>query len=367
MADKTKSLKLNINVDSRRADQALDKTAKKTTTLSKSATTASGAATKLGGSLGTAGAAATTSTGAITGLNASLGRLALSMAPIAATFAGLFAVKGLLTGATAFEDTLIKIRATTQFTGAELLSIEASIKDIAATNTTSLEEVSRNFTIASSRITQFKDDLDEATKATLALTQASTLFFDESESTSRALADIINAFQASGDEALAYVAILANLQRQSNLTLEALPGLARVAGLAASVGVSFDEVALSFRALSEAGIRTRQVASNLEMILRKVAETGTSFEDILSMTNEELGSVGLRTYVAYIDILREAREAQGDFADSIRDTGTLTEVLALRAEATSGKWSDLTTAIETFSTSLSGLQPVFRGGFKHFN
>ena len=184
-------------------------------------------------------------------------------------------------------------------------------------------------------------DMTEAMTFLEIATSLARAGFTTTEKAVDAMTTVINAYGMSVEDA-AYVSdILLATQNKGKTTVDELAGsISKVIPVAATLGVSFEDVAASLAALTAQGVPTEQATTALNQVFAQLGKSGTTASDILKNKTgksfKELSEEGISlkevfeiltegaegNNVAMIDLFGNIRAAKG-FMSLTADEGRL--------------------------------------------
>jgi len=181
--------------------------------------------------------------------------------------------------ATMLESSFLKIENLVGVTGNTLELFKRGVKDLSSETAKSQQELSEAlFTVTSAGIrgAEAMDVLEMAAKA-------STLGLGETREVAHALTGVLQAYSKQGLEAAEATDVLTAIVREGNLEASELaPTLGRVVGIAAQVGVSFQEVGANIATFTRLGVPAAEAVTGLRGVLNTILNPTKEAERVLA-------------------------------------------------------------------------------------
>ena len=206
--------------------------------------------------------------------------------------------------ATDLETSFAKIENLVGITGKALQDFKNSVREVSAATGQSQQQLSEAlFTIASAglRGAQATDVLEMSAKA-------SAIGLGETQQVAQALTGVLQAYAKSGLTASEATDTLTAIVREGNLEAEALaPTLGRVVGIAAQLGISFQEVGANIATFTRLGVPAEEAVVGLRGVMTTFLKPTTEAEkalETLGLTaadlREMLGTEGLQSTLQFL-------------------------------------------------------------------
>lgn len=278
-----------------------------------------------------------------------------------------------------FDKSMTKIRTLVGISGKEVARFADSVKDLSTkTGIGATELADALFDLTSAGLRG-----DDALKALEMAAKASAVGLGETKAIAGALSGVLNAYADSNLDAATATDILLKTVREGKLEAESLaPVLGRVTPLAATLGVSFEEVGASIATFTRLGVSAEEAATGLRGVMSALIKPtsqarlalksyGTSIEEVKKMVGERglmltlkhlmetfgdndqaISSLfgNVRALTTVLGTAGTQAETYEDVLNSLTDsTGALNEAFGIVEETSSFK---LNTAWQTLKDSL---------------
>jgi TP901 family phage tail tape measure protein len=273
-----------------------------------------------------------------------------------------------------FEFQMAKINAITGAGSATLASLEATIRNVSAATALSQNELAKT-ALEMSKLGLSSRQVQEAL---VGVAQLSRALDEDLVSTGETVVAILNTYNFSASEAGRVTDQLAFTVKASALDIQKFgTAFSYVGGTAAAAGVSFEELQGAMDILSNAGIKSSTIGTQLRRIIADLSdENSKASQAIGGQTIQTLGLVGAlealrdknidigalteifgRTASSVADIAIKYSSAIGELANQTRDASGLTKELSdlmqgnlkTNLDGITSAWTDL--GIEIFKST----------------
>lgn len=206
--------------------------------------------------------------------------------------------------ATDLETSFAKIENLVGITGQALQDFKNAVREVSSATGQSQQQLSEAlFTVASAglRGAQATDVLEMSAKA-------SAIGLGETKEVAQALTGVLQAYAKSGLTASEATDTLTAIVREGNLEAEALaPTLGRVVGIAAQLGISFQEVGANIATFTRLGVPAEEAVVGLRGVMTTFLKPTTEAQDALATLGltaadlrEMLGTQGLQSTLHFL-------------------------------------------------------------------
>lgn len=228
-----------------------------------------------------------------------------------------------------FEASYAKATTLMDSSSADIEGIKEKMLEVSSEMNINNSELNEGFYEALSSGVQATEDGSSAIDFLVENAKLATAGFTEFGSAIDTTTSVLNAYQMKQEEVSRVANILINTQNEGKITVDQLSStLSRVTPIAASVGMSFEQVGASFATITAIGTRAEESSTQIAALLRSLSdvngETGQLFEKLSGGSFEE--------YLAQGNTLGEALQLLADYA---QETGV--KINNLFSESTAGE------------------------------
>ena len=223
-----------------------------------------------------------------------------------------------------FEQELAKVEAVSGATGAQMVALRNNAEDLGASTRFAASEVAA-LQLSLSKLGFSPDEILQSTDAILQLSLATG---EDLAQSATVAASTLRGFGLEADETQRVVDVMAASFSTSALNLSKFEtAMAVVAPVAATAGVSLEEVTGQLAVLVNAGIDASTAGTGLRNIFLDIAAKGLTFEDALAKINNSTNknATALQLFgkrgATVATVLATNAAAAGDFASVYRDAG----------------------------------------------
>lgn len=315
-------------------------------------------------------------TGGISGLGAALKSTLLSPVGIAVGAIGGLAAMfvGSAKASEEFEVSIRQLSALTGASGEDLEDLKQKVLDLSDATGKSAPEIADTFKLIGSQAPQLLKDSDalaDVTKAAITLSKASGMDVVDS---GKAVTTVMNQMGVSADNAGHIIDAMAKAAQAGSGDIDYITtALEKSGSMAASVGVSFDEITAAIEMMADKESSADVAGSQLKSTLLKLAvskndafnpEKAGSFKKALDniansgmTTAEKIALVG-ESNVVTLNNLIKSRNELGNMNKELKNSAGTAEDMALKQMGLSGAVAKVANSWNNFMTRLGETKAV---------
>lgn len=280
------------------------------------------------------------------GLNKGIGSVTNTLAGLKKTIIGLgigtavvSTVKEMVTSLAEFEGGLAKASTLFGDVQVDMDNLEKRMFSLSSASGVATSQLNEGLYQALSAGVPVTEDMAEATEFLEQATKLSVAGFTDLPTAIEATAKTLNAYGLATSEAERIQNILITTQNRGITTVDELGGaLANVTPIAASFGVSFEQVGASLALLTAQGVPTAQATTQLRSIIAELGKDGTQAAKALAESAQSAGW---------------AETSFSDMMKSGKDLGDIIGIMSEYAEDAGISVLDLFSSVEAGQAALS--------------